>query len=94
MPHGINTSCLQVTTCIGFFQAYYWEGGGGGGGGGAPSELPIPPAGSDILVEVWLLQKRWIGETGNHGGHRNVPSRPFSFGIRRKSKINMCTGHG
>ena len=69
-------------------------GRGGGGGGGTPSELPIPPAGSDILVEVWLLQKRWIGETGNHGGHRNVPSRPFSFGIRRKSKINMCTGHG
>ena len=46
-----------------------------------PSELPIPPAGSDILVEVWLPQKRWIGETGNYGGHRNVPSRPFSFGI-------------
>ena len=50
-------------------------------GGKTPSELPIPPTGSDILVEVWLPQKHWIGETGNHGGHRNVPSHPFSFGI-------------
>ena len=57
-----------------------------GGEKKTPSEPPIPPAGSDILVEVWLPQKRWIGETGNHGGHRNVPSRPFSFGIRRKNR--------
>ena len=73
-----------------------------GGGGGTPSEPPIPPGGSDILKtlgsdrtfspEVCVPQKRWIGETGNHGGHRNVPSRPFSFGILRRGPEKKVTG--